>query len=289
MSRLTLTLLLLTSAAAMRFEEFELAFGKKYSSRERFVRRAHFEQSVQRVAAHNANKQHSWRAGINQFSDLSDEEFKSKVLMRPQKCSATNTVGVPGAGDAHGALRGASDNKKKTADLPPSIDWRSRGIVSEVKNQGGCGSCWTFSTTGALEAHLALKAGAWRAPRLSEQQLVDCAGAFDTKGCDGGLPSHAFEYIKHAGGLSTEFSYPYHAKDQKCSFNASASVTAPQSACCVDSSTRHDAIDAMPSTPLRRRRRAGPTASASGCQVAPLTLQRATRWLSSTTWRPEGQ
>ena len=170
--------------AAMRFEDYEVAFNKKYSFGERIMRRAHFEQSLQRVAAHNAGD-HSWRAGINQFSDLSDEEFKAKVLMRPQKCSATNTVGVPGE-TAH--LRGASDNKKKTADLPPSIDWRSRGIVSEVKNQGGCGSCWTFSTTGALESHLALKAGAWRAPRLSEQQLVDCAGAFDTKGCDGGLP-----------------------------------------------------------------------------------------------------
>ena len=124
MSRLILTLLL-TSAAAMRFEDYEVAYNKKYSSREHFVRRAHFEQSLQRVAAHNAGG-HSWRAGINQFSDLSDEEFKSKVLMRPQKCSATNTVGVPGG----------AENKKKPADLPPSIDWRSRGIVSEVKNQG---------------------------------------------------------------------------------------------------------------------------------------------------------
>ena len=224
MSRLILTLLL-TSAAAMRFEDYEVAYNKKYSFGERMMRRAHYEQSLQRVAAHNAGD-HSWKAGINQFSDLSDEEFKNSYLMRPQKCSATNTVGVPGETTR---LRGASENKKKTADLPPSIDWRSRGIVSEVKNQGGCGSCWTFSTTGALESHLALKAGAWRAPRLSEQQLVDCAGAFDTQGCNGGLPSHAFEYIKHAGGLSTEFSYPYHAKDQKCSFNASASTTAPQS------------------------------------------------------------
>jgi cathepsin H len=66
--------------------------------------------------------------------------------------------------------------------------------------------------------------------------------------------SHAFEYIKHAGGLSTEFSYPYHAKDQKCSFNASASSTAPQSACCVDS-TRSNAIDATPSTPTPPTRR----------------------------------
>ena len=124
MSRLILTLLL-TSAAAMRFEDFEVVFNKKYSFGERMIRRAHYEQSLQRVAAHNAGG-HSWRAGINQFSDLSDEEFKSKVLMRPQKCSATNTVGVPGG----------AENKKKPADLPPSIDWRSRGIVSEVKNQG---------------------------------------------------------------------------------------------------------------------------------------------------------
>ena len=125
MARLSICLLLAGAAAMRSFEEFELAFGKKYSTRERIVRRAHFERSLQRVAAHNAGE-HSWRAGINQFSDLSDEEFKSKVLMRPQKCSATNTVGVPGG----------AENKKKAADLPPSIDWRSRGIVSEVKNQG---------------------------------------------------------------------------------------------------------------------------------------------------------
>ena len=125
MYRLSIILCIAVATAMRTFEDFELAFGKKYSTRERIVRRAHFERSLQRVAAHNAGE-HSWRAGINQFSDLSDEEFKSKVLMRPQKCSATNTVGVPGA----------AENKKKPADLPPSIDWRSRGIVSEVKNQG---------------------------------------------------------------------------------------------------------------------------------------------------------
>ena len=166
MYRLSIILCIAVATAMRTFEDFELAFGKKYSTRERIVRRAHFERSLQRVAAHNAGD-HSWRAGINQFSDLSDEEFKSKVLMRPQKCSATNTVGVPGETTR---LRGA-ENKKKTADLPPSIDWRSRGIVSEVKNQGGCGSCWTFSTTGALEAHLALKAGG----RLARASIVRAA------------------------------------------------------------------------------------------------------------------
>merc|ERR1712087_620240 len=60
----------------------------------------------------------------------------------------------------------------------------------------------------------AIKSDAWHAPRLSEQQLVDCAQAFDNHGCNGGLPSHAFEYIKYAGGLDTEDSYAYHASDE---------------------------------------------------------------------------
>ena len=274
--------LLLTSAAAMRFEDYEVAFNKKYSFGERMMRRAHFEQSLQRVAVHNAGG-HSWRAGINQFSDLSDEEFRSKVLMRPQKCSATNTVGVPGE-TTH--LRGA-ENKKKPADLPPSIDWRSRGIVSEVKNQGGCGSCWTFSTTGALEAHLALKAGAWRAPRLSEQQLVDCASAFDTQGCDGGLPSHAFEYIKHAGGLSTEFSYPYHAR--RGVLSAFASTASPSTPSTRHVRSRRQRTRSARSTPRRRSPLRNRMVSVSECPVAPSTLPRATRGLLFTTWPPEGR
>jgi cathepsin H len=113
-------------------------------------------------------------------------------------------------------------------DLPSHVDWREKGVVSEVKNQGHCGSCWTFSTVGCLEAHLALKYDAWRAPRLSEQQLVECAQDFDNHGCEGGLPSHAFEYVRGAGGLSTEFSYPYLGVDGKCRFNKSATPeTAP--------------------------------------------------------------
>mmetsp|Transcript_88388 Transcript_88388/g.205642 ORF Transcript_88388/g.205642 Transcript_88388/m.205642 type:complete len:294 (+) Transcript_88388:220-1101(+) len=148
--------------------------------------------------------------GLNQFSDMSDEEFEAKVLMKPQDCSATQGqrfVGVPRSSEA--------------LDLPAHVDWRERGVVSEVKNQGHCGSCWTFSTVGCLEAHMALKYDAWRAPRLSEQQLVECAQAFDNHGCEGGLPSHAFEYVRSAGGLSTEFSYPYTAKDGPCHFNRS--------------------------------------------------------------------
>jgi cathepsin H len=160
-----------TAAAFDSFDAYVQHFGKTYASdAHRDAASAHFEASKRRVAAHNARAL-SWRAGLNQFSDMSDDEFEAAVLMDPQECSATGGVGAGAA-----------------ADLPDALDWRSRGVVSEVKNQGHCGSCWTFSTVGALEAHLALKQDAWRAPRLSEQQLVDCAGAFDTKGCAGQRP-----------------------------------------------------------------------------------------------------
>lgn len=101
--------------------------------------------------------------------------------------------------------------------LPKSMDWRTKGIITPVKNQKDCGSCWTFSTTGTLEAYtcmhnLNIDCTKWTG--LAEQQLLDCASDFDNHGCNGGLPSHAFEYIKYAGGIDTEESYPYHATDE---------------------------------------------------------------------------
>jgi len=104
-------------------------------------------------------------------------------------------------------------------ELPDSIDWRQRGVITPVKNQGECGSCWTFSTTGCLESHHALKTG--NLISLSEQQLVDCAQAFNNHGCEGGLPSQAFEYIRYNGGLESEADYRYVAHNERCRFNAS--------------------------------------------------------------------
>ncbi|NXV09143.1 CATH protein, partial [Cettia cetti] len=94
---------------------------------------------------------------------------------------------------------------------PDSIDWRKKGnFVTPVKNQGACGSCWTFSTTGCLESAIAIATG--KLLSLAEQQLVDCAQAFNNHGCSGGLPSQAFEYILYNKGLMGEDSYPYRAK-----------------------------------------------------------------------------
>ena len=83
--------------------------------------------------------------------------------------------------------------------------------MTPVKEQKKCGSCWTFSTVGALESHYLIKYKT--AKFFSEQQLVDCAGAYDNNGCRGGLPSHAFEYISNEGGIAAGEDYPYEAVD----------------------------------------------------------------------------
>lgn len=186
---------------------FKAKHGRSYGPEEQ-RRLGVFRQNLELVLQHNAKEGRTFDMAINQFSDLSDEEFSRQVLMDKQDCSATGRKGLRAPAAA--------------PDLPSRWDWREKGVIGEVKSQGHCGSCWTFSATGCLEAHAAIKYDSWHAPRLSEQQLVDCAQAFDNHGCAGGLPSHAFEYVRAAGGLSTEFHYPYFAKDGKCSFNASA-------------------------------------------------------------------
>lgn len=195
--------------AAARFEQFKVEYGKSYATAvEEGFRLANFAASLATVEEHNSRPERTWEMGVNQFSDMSDDEFKKRVLMTPQDCSATR-----------GAARSAP---LPARDLPEHVDWREKGVISEVKNQGQCGSCWTFASVGCLEAHMSIKYDAWRAPRLAEQQLVDCAQDFDNHGCEGGLPSHAFEYVRAAGGLSTEFHYPYTAKDGKCAFSDTA-------------------------------------------------------------------
>ncbi|GAA6080698.1 pro-cathepsin H, partial [Tachysurus ichikawai] len=140
--------------------------------------------------------------GLNQFSDMTFAELKKFYLLKePQECSATKGNHVRGAGL-----------------YPDSIDWRKKGnYVTEVKNQGACGSCWTFSTTGCLESVTAIATG--KLHLLAEQQLVDCAGAFNNHGCSGGLPSQAFEYIMYNKGLMTEEDYPYVGRNGSCRFD----------------------------------------------------------------------
>ncbi|TYZ60225.1 hypothetical protein PybrP1_000567 [[Pythium] brassicae (nom. inval.)] len=191
-------------ATGMRalFGAWRQSFGKRYATAlEEQLRADIFAVNARQVATHNAQAGVSFTMELNQFADLSWDEFKRWYLGNPQNCSATTRNP---RSPAYGAV-------------PDEKDWRQDGAVSPVKNQGKCGSCWTFSSTGCLESHLKLKHG--QMVLLSEQNLLDCADAFDNHGCNGGLPSHAFEYVHYNGGIDTEASYPYEAKAGKCKFN----------------------------------------------------------------------
>ena len=192
-----LTLLALaTLTSATEWATWVQKHSKVYAEHEIAHRRAVWNETLAEVLEQNAKANRSWTAGLNEFSDLTWAEFQAAMLMTPQNCSAThkgNWKAPPGM-----------------APIPDAIDWRDKGALNAVKSQGHCGSCWTFSTTGSMEAHHFLKYGMMK--NLSEQQLVDCAGAFNNHGCNGGLPSQAFEYLMYAGGHDTEVTYPYTAK-----------------------------------------------------------------------------
>ncbi|KAM4573645.1 pro-cathepsin H [Odontesthes bonariensis] len=180
------------------FKSWMAQHNKVFNMEEYHQRLQIFTENKRRIDKHNAGN-HSFTMALNQFSDMTFTEFrKSYLWSEPQNCSATK-----------GNYQGSN------GPHPDFIDWRKKGsYVTPVKNQGPCGSCWTFSTTGCLESVTAIATG--KLVPLSEQQLVDCAQDFDNHGCYGGLPSHAFEYIMFNKGLMTEKDYPYTAVEGIC-------------------------------------------------------------------------
>ena len=195
------------------FDEFITTYAKKFQIQDELTfseKRALISQ-YKKIQTHNSNPEKTWRMALNKYSHLTDDEFSQKMLMKGQNCSATTTKmrssELPGFENFAGV---------KLADFK---DWRTEGnFVTPVKNQGHCGSCWTFSSTGCLESAWAIHRGELLS--LAEQQFVDCAGNFDNNGCSGGLPSHAFEYVHANGGIDTEDGYEYKAAENgKCLYD----------------------------------------------------------------------
>ncbi|KAI7731297.1 hypothetical protein M8C21_002573 [Ambrosia artemisiifolia] len=195
------------------FNLFKTKFKRTYATQEEHdYRMKVFKANLRRAERHQLLDPTA-KHGVTKFSDLTPAEFKQNYL-----------------GLKKGSLKLPADANTApvlpTNGLPEDFDWRDKGAVTPVKNQGSCGSCWSFSTTGALEGSHFLQTG--ELVSLSEQQLVDCDHECDPaeynscdSGCNGGLMNNAFEYILKAGGLQKEEDYPYTGKDGTCHFDKS--------------------------------------------------------------------
>jgi cathepsin L len=199
------------SIASFSFERFVEQFGRDYKpgTAEYAKRRQIFEERLRSILAHNTDTTNTWTRGVNEFADLSDEEFKSSGRLGYKKQIAQE----------HRSRMVTSEFANKTvvddddmalSSLPESVDWREKGIVSPVKDQGHCGSCWAFATTETVESHVALATGTLET--LSPQELVSCAvnpyECGGTGGCGGSIPELAYTYIQ-LYGLTTEWMTPY--------------------------------------------------------------------------------
>jgi len=190
------------------WELFKSTYEKTYADvNEETTRRLIWEDHLALIASHNREHDlglHTYTLGINKYADMSNEEFVRVLNGYKQSLANPSDVRTTFVAPNYVAL-------------PDSVDWRTQGYVTPIKDQGQCGSCWAFSTTGSLEGQHFKSTG--QLVSLSEQNLVDCSGAEGNEGCDGGLMDNAFTYIKKNGGIDTESSYPYKAQDGKCKFN----------------------------------------------------------------------
>ena len=176
------------------FTNFQDRFSKKYSSLEEMEERfSVFRENFKAIRQHNSDLAQNFTMGVNQFTDLTPAEFK-----------ATYVSGLKGAPVQ---ATGCKSFVSSASSAPDSVDWRQHNAVTPVKDQGQCGSCWTFSASGAMEGAWSISKGALVS--LSEQELVDCAGLkYGSMGCNGGQMDGAFKYAID-NGMCTEAAYPY--------------------------------------------------------------------------------
>jgi len=195
---LGLTLASQADFAKLQFAKFKEQHGKQYrSAAEQNMRYNIFKANLAKIEEHNQSGA-TWHMAVNQFSDLTQAEFEALHMGGYKK--------LPMSGVAGSNQRPA----KKAKDLPASVDWRDKGAVSDVKDQGQCGSCWAFCTTEMIESYTAIETG--NLPELSSQQVTACTPntlhCGGTGGCMGSIPQLGYTYIQLFGHV-TESDYPY--------------------------------------------------------------------------------
>ncbi len=183
-----------TAQLTQDYQIWKAKFGYTFDPQEDAVRFNIYAAADQLIKDHNS-KNLSYKLGHNHFSHLSSAEHAAINLgLDPQR---RNDSGY----------QNHSQRELTTTTVPTAVDWTTQGAVTPVKNQGGCGSCYSFSATGALEGLAFLKTGTL--PSLSEQQIVDCSSSYGNFGCGGGWPTNVWKYVQAYGGLASETSYPY--------------------------------------------------------------------------------
>ena len=190
------------------FNEWKTKHNKSYTTvNEESKRYKNFIKNYNKVNAHNNSSSNtSYKMALNKFSDMSDEEFSASHGYQTLDVSANETITL----------------ETSSSSIPDSWDWVEQGAVTPIKNQGSCGSCWSFSATGAMEGAYFIKSQSLVS--LSEQQLVDCSSTIGNMGCNGGSMNASFMYANQYG-MELETTYPYTGVTGTCSYNSSSVVS----------------------------------------------------------------
>ncbi|XP_063707481.1 putative cysteine proteinase CG12163 isoform X2 [Culicoides brevitarsis] len=187
------------------FDKYKIKHRRQYKDNDEHERRYKiFKQNLYKIEQLNRMEQGTAKYGITDFADLTKEEYMQRTGLR-----------VPE--DHENRVKNPMADIMTDLELPEEYDWRKKQVVSEVKNQGSCGSCWAFSAVGNIEGQHAIKYG--KLESYSEQELVDCDNT--DHGCGGGYMDDAFKAIENLGGIELESEYPYSAHREKCEFDSS--------------------------------------------------------------------
>ncbi|XP_059637048.1 senescence-specific cysteine protease SAG39-like [Cornus florida] len=185
-----------------KHEQWMALYGRVYKDNaEKEMHFKIFKDNVEFIESFNNAGNRPYKLGINQFADQTNEEFQAS--RNGFKINSSNLR----------PSKATSFRYENVTAVPSSMDWRKRGAVTPVKDQGQCGSCWAFSAIAATEGINQLTTT--KLISLSEQELVDCDKGVD-QGCEGGYMEDAFEFIIKNKGISTEATYPYDGTDGTC-------------------------------------------------------------------------
>jgi C1A family cysteine protease len=215
-----------------------LSFMRKHnimyqSPQEAAYRHEVFTDNMRFINTLNEVSENGVKFEMNRFGDMTAEEFGMTMK------------GLLHSNYTHRyALRRTNGCKEFTVDdeatdAPDEWDWRDHDGVTEVKNQGQCGSCWSFSSAGAMEGAWAIKTG--QLLNLSEQQLIDCSKTYGDFGCNGGLMDHAFDYAIDFG-MCLDQDVPYTASTESCSSDVSSCEKVATFDYCMDVPSKNEAI-----------------------------------------------